>query len=190
MKAFWESFSLVFVAETGDKSQLLVLALAAKFPLLPLIAGVTSSIIVSQLVATSIGFLLGEAMPVNVLNFLGGLLFIAIGLKTIISPEVAKERQDKVEGPAKPFLKVFTLYTIGELGDKTQITCMLLASQNNNFFGTFSGATLAMMLANSLGLVFGKFVSYQLPEKALKAVAAVTYIVFGILRLVDVLGRI
>lgn len=87
---------MVFVAETGDKSQLLVLALAAKFPLLPLIAGVTSSIIVSQLVATSIGFLLGEAMPVNVLNFLGGLLFIAIGLKTIISPKSRKNGRTKL----------------------------------------------------------------------------------------------
>ncbi|MDD4263903.1 MAG: TMEM165/GDT1 family protein, partial [Firmicutes bacterium] len=84
MKAFLQSLSLIFAAEVGDKSQLLVLAMATKYPIVPLISGIISSIIVSQLIATSIGFLLGEAIPLNLINFLAGLLFSVLGIKTLL----------------------------------------------------------------------------------------------------------
>ncbi|MDD2431723.1 MAG: TMEM165/GDT1 family protein [Bacillota bacterium] len=187
MKAFLQSLSLIFAAEVGDKSQLLVLAMATKYPIVPLISGIISSIIVSQLIATSIGFLLGEAIPLNLINFLAGLLFIVIGIKTLLMQDDCLENDADSTCPANPFWKVFTLYTLGEFGDKTQITCIILASQNGSFIGTFLGAVLAMILANIISLGLGRFVSTQLSTKTIRIIAAVMYISFGIFSLLELI---
>lgn len=189
MKAFLQSLSLIFAAEVGDKSQLLVLAMATKYPVLPLLLGIISSIIVSQLFATTIGFLLGEAIPLGLINLFAGLLFVFIGVKTLLAKHEKSEDEEEPQCPVNPFWRVFTLYTLGELGDKTQITCIILASQNGNFVGTFLGAVLAMVLANLISFGLGRFASSQLSEKTIRIISAIMYLSFGLFSLWELIHR-
>ena len=43
MDALLLSFGVVFVAELGDKSQLMTLAFAARYPTLPVVLGITTA---------------------------------------------------------------------------------------------------------------------------------------------------
>ncbi len=183
MQAFLQALGLIFAAEAGDKSQLLVLAMATKYPLMPMLLGIISAIILTQLLAATLGFCIGEAIPLELINLFAGVLFIGMGLKTLFEKPDATEEAAVRSYPVNPFWKVFTLYTLGELGDKTQITCIVLASQNKNFLATFLGAVLAMLLANLLSLVIGRIASSKLSLKTIKIVSSILYIGFGIFSL-------
>ena len=142
-----------------------------------------SAIILTQLLAATLGFCIGEAIPLELINLFAGVLFIGMGLKTLFEKPDATEEAAVRSYPVNPFWKVFTLYTLGELGDKTQITCIVLASQNKNFLATFLGAVLAMLLANLLSLVIGRIASSKLSLKTIKIVSSILYIGFGIFSL-------
>ncbi len=183
MQAFLEALSLIFAAEAGDKSQLLVLAMATKYPLLPMLLGIISAIILTQLFAATLGFCIGEAIPLRLINLFAGVLFIYIGLKTLLAKPEATEEAAVTNCTVNPFWRVFSLYTLGELGDKTQITCILLASQNKNLLATFLGAVLAMLLANLLSLFVGRVAGSRLSVRTIKIVSSVLYLCFGIFSL-------
>lgn len=185
MKSFLQALSLIFTAEIGDKSQLLVLAMATKYPLYPMLLGITLAIILTQFFAALLGCLIGEALPLNLINIAAGVLFIIIGLITLFSKSNEEETAAVKDCPANPFWQVFTLYTLGELGDKTQITCTVLASQNGSFLPTFLGAVLAMLFANLLSLLLGRFANSKLSDKTIKIISSVLYIGFGVFSLVS-----
>lgn len=189
MHAFFKSLSLIFTAEISDKSQLLVLAMATKYPLIPLILGIFASIVVSQLFATTLGILIGEALPLNLINLLAGALFIFFGIRSILSSEEKEEEANVNDCPVNPFWRVFTMYTLCELGDKTQIITLVLASQNNSFLATFVGAVFAMILANILSLLLGHFASSKLSDKAIQIVSSVLYIGFGLFSIFSIIKR-
>ena len=80
-KLFFSTFTAVFIAELGDKTQLATLALTAqsKKPLLIFLAGSAALI-----AATAMGVLIGESvyriMPAEYISRLSAILFIGIGM--------------------------------------------------------------------------------------------------------------
>lgn len=190
MQPFLQALSLIFAAEAGDKSQLLVFAMATQYPLPALVLGIVAAIIVTQLFASGLGFFIGEALPVKFVNLIAGVLFLIFGLKTLLfNNDSAKDEEGKTSGscPVNPFWRVFSIYTLGEIGDKTQFTTLVLASQSHNFFATFIGAVFGMFLANISCLVLGRLTCSRLSQKAITIISSVLYIGFGLFCLFDVL---
>lgn len=190
MQPFLQALSLIFAAEAGDKSQLLVFAMAPQYPLPALVLGIVAAIIVTQLFASGLGFFIGEALPVKFVNLIAGVLFLIFGLKTLLfNNDSEKDEEGKTSGscPVNPFWRVFSIYTLGEIGDKTQFTTLVLASQSHNFFATFIGAVFGMFLANISCLVLGRLTCSRLSQKAITIISSVLYIGFGLFCLFDVL---
>src|SRR4051794_39974839 len=57
------SFAIIFVAELGDKSQLMALAFAARFKALPILIGITVATGLVHLFSVVVGAVVGVAMP-------------------------------------------------------------------------------------------------------------------------------
>ena len=81
----------------------------------------------------------------------------------------------------KLFLTTFGLLFVAELGDKTQLTVITLATRNQNPLPVFLGAVLALALVTLLGVVFGSAITMIVPENLLHKGAALAFVVIGAL---------
>lgn len=81
----------------------------------------------------------------------------------------------------------FWMVFIAELGDKTQLQTMLLATQTKSILGVFIGASLALVLSALLGVLASTYITKLIPPHYLKTAAGSAFIVIGILTL---LGKI
>ncbi|MCT4618122.1 MAG: TMEM165/GDT1 family protein [Marinisporobacter sp.] len=81
----------------------------------------------------------------------------------------------------------FWIVFIAELGDKTQLQTMLLATQSKSILGVFIGAACALVLSCLLGVLVGSYITKLIPPNYLRIVAGFVFIIFGIL---TVFGKI
>ena len=63
LAAFARQLRVVFVAELGDKSQLMALTFATRYRPLPVLVGITVATAVVHAVSVAIGYGLGAALP-------------------------------------------------------------------------------------------------------------------------------
>ncbi|MDQ7793461.1 MAG: TMEM165/GDT1 family protein [bacterium] len=81
----------------------------------------------------------------------------------------------------KVFLTAFGLVLLAELGDKTQLTTMLLAAQSRSPGAVFLGAAAALVLTSLLGVVLGIAVARVVPATYIRWAAGGGFIVIGLL---------
>ena len=75
MTAFWISLIYVFVAEMGDKTQLVALAFATKYKTRTVLAGVFLATFAVHLISVLVGGALSHVLPVFWLKIVAGLSF-------------------------------------------------------------------------------------------------------------------
>jgi len=183
MTAFWIAFFLVLIAEMGDKTQLVALAFATRYRPAVVMAGVFVATLVIHLFSVVIGEIAGVALPLFWINLLAGLAFIGFGLWTLRGDELGDE--DKLaQGKFGPFMTVAITFFLAELGDKTMLATVTIASQQESFVGVWIGSTLGMVVADGIAIVVGKILGKRLPEKLIKYGAAGIFIVSGVYTLV------
>jgi Ca2+/H+ antiporter, TMEM165/GDT1 family len=76
-------------------------------------------------------------------------------------------------------------FFIAELGDKTMLATVTIASQQHSFIGVWLGSTLGMVVADGLAIIVGKVVGKKLPEKAIKYGSALVFIASGVFTIVE-----
>ena len=81
------------------------------------------------------------------------------------------------------FWTTFGLLVIAEMGDKTQLAAITLAAQTRSPVSVFLGAAVALTLVSLIGVAIGTVLGNYLPEKLLHSLAAVAFIVIGVLML-------
>ena len=181
-EAFWVSTSVVTLAEMGDKTQLLSLILAARYRKpVPIVLGILVATLLNHALAGALGAWLSSLMSPTTLNWVMALAFIAMGL-WILVPD--KLDEDDVALPKKQmgvFFATLTAFFLAEMGDKTQFATIALAAQYSDVFTVVLGTTLGMMMANVPAVYLGNRFAERLPTKMVHIVAAVIYIVIGVL---------
>jgi putative Ca2+/H+ antiporter (TMEM165/GDT1 family) len=70
------AFVVVFLAEFGDKTELLTLALAARYGPWPVLVGVTVTTALLNVVSVTVGVGLAHAIPTRAATVLAGLAFL------------------------------------------------------------------------------------------------------------------
>lgn len=73
----------------------------------------------------------------------------------------------------------YLLIFAAEIGDKSQLVCMVLATRHRAF-PVILGAITAFALLNALAVIFGMAIANWLPEVYLSLIVAVLFAVFGI----------
>jgi putative Ca2+/H+ antiporter (TMEM165/GDT1 family) len=186
------SFLVIAIAELGDKSQLLTIALAAKYPMEKVIYGVFSATAALMLIAVLVGGMIQRLVPMIFISILAGAFFIIYGLIIIapIKKGEKKEESEKVIRSSDPFWIVFGSFFLAEIGDKTQLATFAMTAKYGTPIQIWIGATLGMVLVNLFGLVIGNVLKNYLPEKAIDYLSGGVFIVFGALTFLSVLFKI
>ena len=174
------AFGVIFVAELGDKSQLMALTFATRFNVWPVLIGITAATAIVHLVSVGIGYGLGAALPTGWINLVAALAFIAFGFWTLRGDTLTDEEQEKANRAVKNVvIAVGTAFFLAELGDKTMLATITLAT-DHGWFGTWLGSTLGMVAADALAIVVGRALGKRLPEKTIAYGAATLFFLFGI----------
>lgn len=187
MTAFITALTFVVLAEMGDKTQLLGMAFATRYPWPTVLLGVFVATILNHLFAVIVGSYITMFIPLQYVQIAAAASFIIFGLWTI--------RGDELDGEDKPthrspFWTVTIAFFIAEMGDKTQLATVALAAQfANEIIPVWLGTTAGMMIANAIGIVIGVVLGKKIPERIVKWFAAIIFIFFGIYGLYEYLPR-
>jgi putative Ca2+/H+ antiporter (TMEM165/GDT1 family) len=179
MTAFLVSIGVVALAEIGDKTQLLALALAAKYRKpLPIIVGILLATLANHFFAGAIGTWLTHVIGPQAMRWALGLSFIAMALWMLVP--------DKLENEAERlsrfgvFGTTLVAFFLVEMGDKTQIATIALAARYDALVAVVAGTTIGMMLANVPAVLLGNVAAEKLPKRLMNGIAAAIFMVLGI----------
>jgi putative Ca2+/H+ antiporter (TMEM165/GDT1 family)/protein-S-isoprenylcysteine O-methyltransferase Ste14 len=177
--AFAVSFGVVFVAELGDKSQLMALAFATRYRALPVLIGITLATTAVHLLSVAVGHGLGTALPTGWIALVAAVAFVGFGAWTLRGDRLtAAERAKAERATGSAVLTSSVAFFLAELGDKTMLATITLATQYG-WFGVWIGSTLGMVVADALAIVVGRKLGRLLPERAVQIGAAVLFFLFG-----------
>jgi putative Ca2+/H+ antiporter (TMEM165/GDT1 family) len=184
----FSSFLFIFLAEMGDKTQLVALSFATKFKPWKVVAGIFIGTMVSHLMAVIIGQNLNLIIPLQYLKVLVGLSFVAFGIWTL-KGDSYDEKKGKAVSRLGPIFTVSLAFFLAELGDKTQLATISLAAEYRSFLAVWTGSTIGMVAADSLAIVIGVIAGKKLPEKVIKYISAGIFVVFGLVILIEALKK-
>ncbi|RGC67780.1 hypothetical protein C5N14_17230 [Micromonospora sp. MW-13] len=174
------SFGVIFVAELGDKSQLMALTFATRFKTVPVLIGITIATALVHLASVAIGYGLGAALPTGWISLIAGLAFLGFGAWTLRGDKLTEEEKRKAERSSKSaVVAVGVAFFLAELGDKTMLATITLATKYG-WFGTWLGSTIGMVAADALAIVVGRMLGRHLPERAIRYGAAVLFAICGL----------
>lgn len=185
LEAFLLSFGVIFVAELGDKSQLMALAFATRFRALEVLVGITLATAVVHLISVAIGGAVGAALPTDAINVVGGIAFVLFGAWTLRGDRLSDEDREAVQKTGRnAVLAVGGVFFLAELGDKTMLATVTLATEHGAV-GTWLGSTLGMVAADALAIAVGQQLGARLPERVIRIGASVLFALFGLLLVVE-----
>lgn len=185
-EAYLISFTSILVMELGDKTQLAVINLSAtnKSPL-PVFTGA----LLAFSVINGLGVLLGEGLlrivPVSVIAKASGLLFISLGLYTFLKRSDGEKKIRTSDHGV--FYTAFTSVFLSEIGDKTQLSTIVLAAKFNVPVEVILGSISALALVTSLGVILGTKLAERLPQNILQKAAGSLFIAMGILTILGLI---
>ena len=186
VEALFASIGLVALAEIGDKTQLLSLALAGKYRRpAPIIGGIAVATLLNHALAGALGAWLTRALGPHVLQVGLGISFLAMAAWMLIP--------DKLELAERPLrFGVFATTTLAfflvEMGDKTQVATVALAAKYAQFYAVVAGTTIGMLLANAPVVVFGERLLRLVPVLVVQRVSATLFALLGVLAIAQALG--
>lgn len=179
MEAFWASLGWIFIAELGDKTQLVAMSLAARYRAPVVLAGIFTATFVVHLISVALGGFAGKLLPSDWIRFLAGIAFIGFGLWTLRGDCLEEDEEAGIcKRQAAPFWVVTITFFLAELGDKTMLSTVTLAS-TNSVIPVWIGSSLGMVISDGLAILVGQLLGKQLPEKIVKTGAAVIFFAFG-----------
>lgn len=190
MYAFLLSTAVIFVAELGDKSQLMAMTFAARYRARDVLIGITVATAIVHLISVGLGAFVGDqfAESQGAISVVAGLAFLGFAAWTLRGDELSEEEAEKARrSSGAAILAVGVAFFLAELGDKTMLATITLATQEG-WLGTWIGSTLGMVLADALAIGVGAVLGRNLPEKAIRYGAAAAFAVFGLLLIADGAG--
>jgi putative Ca2+/H+ antiporter (TMEM165/GDT1 family) len=183
--AFLISFGIIFVAELGDKSQLMAMTFAARHRAVTILAAITVATGVVHLFSVLLGAAVGVALPTKTISVVAGVAFLGFAAWTLRGDQLDDDEATRAaQRNRSVFFTVALAFFLAELGDKTMLATVTLAT-DNGLIGTWLGSTLGMVGADALAIVVGQQLGARLPERTIKVGAAVTFVIFGVLLIAE-----
>lgn len=182
MEAFIFSTGVVALAEIGDKTQLLSFVLTAKFRRpLPIALGILVATLINHAAAGALGAWIASLVSPSVLRWAVGLSFLAMAAWVLV-PDRLDEKDTKLPAWSVFGTAAFAFF-LAEMGDKTQIATVALASHYPSLAAVVLGTTLGMLLANIPAVYFGERIARLLPLPLVRIATAIMFIGLGLVAL-------
>jgi Ca2+/H+ antiporter, TMEM165/GDT1 family len=182
LDAFLISIGLVSLAEIGDKTMLLAIALAATWRRpAPIILGILAATLLNHTFAAVAGTLAAQYLDGPWMRWIIGAAFLGFAVWALVPDTLEVRDKQEVE---KTFAGIFWTTTAAfflvEMGDKTQIATAGLAIRFENLPLVVAGSTLGMMLVNGPAVLMGEAAATRLPLKYIRMAAAVGFAATGL----------
>lgn len=204
------TYGILFLGELGDKTQLIVFNLALEYKKFYKVGiGVTLGFALLVTIGVFFGVIITQFVPILIISIISGILFIIIGilearnLKKLYLERNSEDfnisnnekKQDSIENrkelpsilskfKSNPYIAGFIYIFLMELGDKTQILTITLASQYRLPLEVWLGSFLALISVAWIGILFGAFIAQKVPKFYLKLISTSIFIFVGILILI------
>ena len=179
----------VFLAEFGDKSQLLILAFATRYPAGPVIAGLVVGAAFIQGISVLVGAAIGAVLPGQLVAVVAGISFLAVAAWTLrdsgdddADGHAADTRGRRLVGIGLA-ATVAATFVVGELGDKTMLVTFGLAA-GQGALATWIGSTIGEVSANLVAVVVGRQVGAHLSPRTVRLGSAALFAMGGAVVLV------
>lgn len=188
------AFAVVFLAELGDKTQLMVLAFATRYQAIPVVLGVVAASTLVMGLSVLVGAAVGSFVDVGLMQLIGGVVFLFFAAWTLLSREEAEEDVEAVaryrprpRSGLRASAMVAGTFVLAELGDKSMLAALTLAAQAEPW-ATWAGATLGLVGVSLIAVVVGRQLGARVPRRLMRVVAAAAFALFGLLLLWEALG--
>jgi putative Ca2+/H+ antiporter (TMEM165/GDT1 family) len=188
MNAFVLSFWVIFLAELGDKSQLMALAFASRYPARTVLVAVSVATLLVHAGSVLLGSAFALALPTSTIQVVAGLAFLGFAAWTVRGDKLGEVDEDRAKRTGRlALVTVGSAFFLAELGDKTMLATVTLATTEEPI-GTWLGSTAGMVAADALAIAIGATLGTRLPERVIKLAAAAAFVVFGALLVAEGLG--
>lgn len=181
MSSLLTALGLVFLAELGDKTQLVVLTMGAGRRLGRTLLGLLATIAVLQALAVALGSVVAAAVPDDVLGVASGVIFLGFGAWAW---RAGDDHDD--EGPPGSLASFLLAFFVAELGDKSSLATAVLATTNDPV-ATWAGATLGFFAATAVSLAAGTWLRRRIAPTTMQRVGAIAFLVVGLVTIVAAL---
>ena len=180
------AFVVVFLAELGDKTQLVALTLAGRYPATKVLLALGAAIAVLQTLSVTVGALVSEAVPERAIGLAAGGLFLGFAVWTWRAADEGEGEVAAGVGRAG-LLSVTGAFFLAELGDKTMLTTAGLAAERDAG-PVWIGSYAAMLTATALAVLAGRVLTSRVAPKTLRRVGAIAFAVVGAATLVGAIA--
>ena len=179
-----------FVAEMGDKTQLMLFALSSKYKIRSIVSGTLAAILVINGLSVCAGGLLNEFLKSHlwIVKLIACLAFFYFSLTSLVNGECEEEGGDLKISLAS--LAVFCIFFVAELGDKTQLSAITFGATNGlnlSLVFVWISASIGFFVADMIGLVLAFSLHGKTPENFFKMLAFAVFAVFGFVTLWQVM---
>jgi len=199
------TFGLLFIGELGDKTQLIVFNLALEYKKFYKVGvGATAAFALLVTIGVFFGAVITNFIPLFIISIVSGLVFIIIGLfetrdiKELYlnhklkkqGGEISSLKVEELEGnkfsrlKRNPYVAGFGFIFLMELGDKTQILTITLASIYSFPIEVWLGSFFALISVAWMGILIGSIIARRVPKFYLKIVSVLLFLFVGVLILV------
>ncbi|UGT40431.1 TMEM165/GDT1 family protein [Nocardia yamanashiensis] len=183
------SFGVLFLAELGDKSQLMALTFALRYRWWVVLSAITAASVLVNLIAVGVGHFLGAALPTELISLCAAATLIGVGLWTLRETLPGAGADDDETPAPQPksrsaFLVVLSAFLLAELGDRTMFATMALATKNG-WVAVWIGSVVGMVAAGGLAILIGVTVGKHIPERFIAVCSGLLFLYFGALTLLE-----
>lgn len=187
---FFTTLLAEFIAEMGDKTQFMLVAMASRYKVKNIILGTAVAILVLNGVAILAGGILSEFIPDYVIKLIAAAAFLYFSVTSL-----AKDDDEEEAGKSRFKLEavaVFCTFFVAELGDKTQLTAITFGATYGLSYAVlvWLSCSIGLFLADMIGLVVGYFLKSRTPAGFLNMLAFAIFAVYGFITLYQALGLI
>jgi putative Ca2+/H+ antiporter (TMEM165/GDT1 family) len=104
------------------------------------------------------------------------------------SPTVAEDCPQKSESPLVIFGTTFITIFLAEIGDKTQLSTLLMSAESHSPWIVFFGSAAALITTSLLGVLLGSWIACRLSPKTVEKAAGVMLLFISIMLFWDILA--
>jgi len=171
-------FGVVFLAEMGDKSQLVCMSLAARYRHWPVLVGAFAGFMVLNTMAVILGAGLSQWLPESILAGMVAVLFAIFGILSLRAGDEEKEEAIAELNGHGILITTFLMILLAEMGDKTQIAVAGMAG-TMPAIPVWIGATLALFSTTALGVLAGQKLLRRFPARHVHRISGLFFLVLA-----------
>ena len=189
MALFFKILLTMFIAEMGDKTQLLLVAMTSRFKLRDIILGSAAAILVLTGLAVGVGSLISRLIPAYLIKIIAALAFFFFAWSSLSGDGDEEENSGGKESKL-PILTVFGTFFVAELGDKTQLTAITFAANEglSHAVVIWLACSIGLFAADIIGMLVGYLLKSKTPDGFLNTLAFVIFAIFGFTTLLEGCG--